>query len=87
MPGHVLRFSKDHQRLVDIVRSGRIEGVTGLTRAKRFVAADGTFSNARFEMRNPDVKKVVDVAKGLEGAMLCSIKDIAASLEASGLDR
>jgi predicted dehydrogenase len=24
MPGHVLRFSKDHQRLVEIVRSGRI---------------------------------------------------------------
>lgn len=24
LPGHVLRFSRDHQRLVDIVRSGRI---------------------------------------------------------------
>jgi predicted dehydrogenase len=27
LPGHVLRFSRDHQRLVDIVRSGRIGSV------------------------------------------------------------
>ena len=27
LPGHVLRFSKDHQRLVEIVRSGRIGDV------------------------------------------------------------
>ncbi len=35
------------------VRSGKVNGVTGLSRAKKFVGSDGSFSNAMFEKR-PD---------------------------------
>lgn len=39
--------------------SGKIEGVTGLTRAKSFVQADGSFTDARFERhREKGVKKL-----------------------------
>jgi predicted dehydrogenase len=35
LPGHVLRFSKDHQRLVDIVRSGQI-GMLRYVNSRRY---------------------------------------------------
>lgn len=44
------------------VAQGRIEAVPngGLNRAKKYVAEDGTFSNARFELREENVEKLKD---------------------------
>jgi hypothetical protein len=39
------------------VPSGTIEGATGLKRARRFISADGTFQEARFEKRPKDLKR------------------------------
>jgi hypothetical protein len=39
------------------VSSGRIDGVKGLGRAKKHVASDGSFSNARFELKEKGIKK------------------------------
>jgi hypothetical protein len=42
------------------VRSGKIDGVSGLQRAARYVGRDGTFANARFEIREKGVKRLKD---------------------------
>ncbi len=44
------------------VARGRIDGVPrgGLGRARKFVGADGSFVDARFELREPDVEKLKD---------------------------
>src|SRR5262245_34492695 len=39
------------------VRSGKVEVVTGLTRAKKFVAPDGSFKDAMFEKRPKDIAR------------------------------
>ena len=52
LPGHVLRFSKEHQRLVDIVRSGRVGDVIYVnsrryrddSHASRYADADPVFT-------------------------------------------
>src|SRR5262249_16450941 len=43
-----------------IVTSGKVSGVKGLTRAKKYVASDGTFSNARFELKRKGISKRTD---------------------------
>jgi hypothetical protein len=40
------------------IARGKIQGVTGLKRAARFIRPDGTFSHASFERRNPDLKSL-----------------------------
>lgn len=40
------------------VPSGKIVGVTKLSRAKKYVASDGSFTNARFELKEKGVKKL-----------------------------
>jgi hypothetical protein len=42
------------------VNSGKIAGVTGLSRAKKYVASDGTFTNARFELKGKGISKQTD---------------------------
>lgn len=42
------------------VPDGKIQGVTKLDRAKDYVAPDGSFVNARFELKNKDVMKLKD---------------------------
>lgn len=42
------------------VPAGRTEGVTELKRAAGFIAADGSFSNASFELRDPSLKFLPD---------------------------
>ncbi len=37
--------------------SGKVNGVTGLSRAKKFIGADGAFTNAMFEKRPEDVAR------------------------------
>lgn len=37
--------------------SGKVNGVTGLGRAKKFIGADGSFSNAMFEKRPDDIAR------------------------------
>ena len=37
--------------------SGRVEGVSGLTRAKKFVGSDGSFTNAMFEKRPDNIAR------------------------------
>lgn len=39
------------------VASGRVDGVTGLGRAKKFVGSDGSFSSAMFERRPDDIAR------------------------------
>jgi hypothetical protein len=39
------------------VRSGVVNGARGLTRAAKFVGADGSFTNARFRWRNPAAER------------------------------
>jgi hypothetical protein len=39
------------------VRSGKVEGVTKLTRARKFIAADGSFKDGMFEKRPDDVAR------------------------------
>jgi len=39
------------------VPSGQVNGVKGLTRAKKFVGADGSFTNAMFEKRPNDIAR------------------------------
>lgn len=42
------------------VRSGKLEGATGLTRAKKYVGSDGTFQNARFEYKEKGITRMKD---------------------------
>ena len=42
------------------VASGRILGVRNLDRAKKYVEADGSFSDARFEKKDKSIKKLSD---------------------------
>lgn len=42
------------------VASGRVEGVTGLSRAKKYVKPDGSFTEARFELKISSVTKLKD---------------------------
>jgi hypothetical protein len=42
------------------VARGRIQGVTGLKRAKDMVDSDGKFTNARFQLRDPRLKLLKD---------------------------
>ena len=42
------------------VRAGRIQGVGKLTRAKKYVTSDGSFSNARFELKEKGITKQTD---------------------------
>src|SRR4029434_2361225 len=42
------------------VASGRIAGVRNLDRAKKYVRADGSFSDARFEKKDKTIKKLSD---------------------------
>jgi hypothetical protein len=42
------------------VKSGKIQGVTGLGRAKRFVGSDGSFQDARFELKEKGYTKFKD---------------------------
>ncbi|HEY7544442.1 MAG TPA: hypothetical protein VID27_06155 [Blastocatellia bacterium] len=42
------------------VASGKISGVNGLTRAKKYVAPDGSFTDARFELKLKGIKKFKD---------------------------
>jgi hypothetical protein len=39
------------------VRSGRIEGVTKVDRAKKYIKSDGSFTDARFELKEEGIKK------------------------------
>ena len=39
------------------VESGTIAGATGLTRAKKYVHSDGSFTNARFELKEKGISK------------------------------
>jgi hypothetical protein len=39
------------------VPSGKVDGVTGLSRAKKFVGSDGTFTNAMFEKRPDNIAR------------------------------
>lgn len=39
------------------VPSGKIEGITSLKRAKEYIAADGSFKNARFERRAKNIER------------------------------
>lgn len=39
------------------IPSGRVEGVTGLSRAKKFIGSDGSFSNAMFEKRPDNIAR------------------------------
>ena len=42
------------------VRNGKILGVAGLDRAKKYVGSDGTFQDARFEKRDKSITKLSD---------------------------
>jgi hypothetical protein len=42
------------------VSRGTIRGVTGLDRAKKYVGADGSFTDARFEKKEKGIKKLSD---------------------------
>jgi hypothetical protein len=42
------------------VATGKVSGVAGLTRAKKYVAADGGFTDARFELKLKGIKKLKD---------------------------
>jgi hypothetical protein len=42
------------------VSSGTIEGVKGLSRAKKYVSSDGSFSDARFELKEKGISKQTD---------------------------
>ena len=42
------------------VASGKVEGVTGLSRAKKYVKPDGSFTEARFELKGGGVTKLKD---------------------------
>jgi hypothetical protein len=42
------------------VKSGKIEGVAGLSRAKKYVGPDGSFTNARFELKAGGITKLKD---------------------------
>ena len=42
------------------VASGKVEGVTGLDRAKKFVKPDGSFTEARFELKIGGITKLKD---------------------------
>ena len=42
------------------VKSGKIDGVTGLSRAKKYVAPDGSFADARFELKQGGITKLKD---------------------------
>jgi hypothetical protein len=42
------------------VASGKINGVTGLDRAKKYVGSDGSFTDARFELKEKGVTKLKD---------------------------
>lgn len=46
------------------VPSGRIEGVSGLTRARKYLKADGSFSDARFEHHKNKGATVLDDQEG-----------------------
>jgi hypothetical protein len=46
------------------VKSGKINGVTGLTRAKKYVGSDGSFTDARFELKD---KKIAQKLKDEQG--------------------
>ncbi|MFY9554195.1 MAG: hypothetical protein WAV47_05680 [Blastocatellia bacterium] len=39
------------------VKTGKIQGVGRLSRAKKYVASDGTFTNARFELKEKGISK------------------------------
>ncbi|MEK6284519.1 MAG: hypothetical protein AABO57_02125 [Acidobacteriota bacterium] len=42
------------------VKSGKIEGVKRLSRAKKYVGSDGRFTNARFELKEKGISKRTD---------------------------
>jgi hypothetical protein len=42
------------------IKEGKIEGVTGLTRSKKYVSGDGSFTNARFELKEKGMSKQKD---------------------------
>lgn len=42
------------------VKAGRIKGVTKLSRAKKYVGSDGSFTNARFELKEKGIDKQTD---------------------------
>ena len=42
------------------VKSGKIAGVTHLSRAKKYVGSDGGFTNARFELKEKGISKQTD---------------------------
>jgi hypothetical protein len=42
------------------VANGKIDGVTGLNRAKKYVGPDGTFADARFELKVGGITKLKD---------------------------
>ena len=42
------------------VASGKVSGVTGLDRAKKYVEPDGTFQNTRFEKKDKSITKLSD---------------------------
>jgi len=42
------------------VASGRIEGATKLDRARKYIKSDGTFTDARFELKESGIKKLKD---------------------------
>src|SRR5262245_20557278 len=42
------------------VKSGKVEGVSNLSRAKKYVGSEGSFSNARFELKVDGVTKLKD---------------------------
>lgn len=42
------------------VATGRIEGVTGVTRARSMIADDGSFTHARFELEDRSVRMLFD---------------------------
>jgi hypothetical protein len=42
------------------IKSGQISGVSDLTRARKYVSSGGSFTNARFELKDRDIKKQTD---------------------------
>ncbi len=42
------------------VKSGKITGATGLSRAKKYIGSDGSFTNARFELKEKGIDKKTD---------------------------
>ncbi len=49
-----------HVEVSYFVKAGKIAGVTGLSRAKKYVSAGGNFTNARFELKEKGISKQKD---------------------------